>query len=592
MTDAAQDTIDTTHSEWPFRAWITAVILALCGLAISQSSGEDFFWNRNATPGSQAMAAFFFFGGLALAFALERLRHIWAIVYAVVAGLTLGGIAWWVAGYGQDSQIWDWPFAAGLAALAIATPLFQTVRDAGRWRFEYDRLHFHAWTDVVIWFAACAFAGLSWLLLMLLNQLFQLIGIIVIDTLMDMTWFGWVFSGAAFGGALGILRENDRILGTLQRVVLIVLSVLAPPLAIALVLFLFSLVFTGLDTLWDATRATTPILIGCAIGAIILSNAVIRNNDAETSGSRILQVSALMLAYTILPLSIIAAVSVGLRLNQYGLTPERIWGLLVVAIGVAYGLAYLVSAVRGRLGWAVLVRPANTRLAISVCAVLLILALPILDFGAWSARDQVARLNSGETKAEDFDYAAMAYDFGPKGRRLLEQLAVTGPQGVQDKAKKALAATDRWDAQFARERRQEKAVKDARKNVRTIPAGMKISDYMLGQITDEGFCKESLCVIKQVDSDRYALTGQRYAGARYDSCVIRENLDAENPVPVANGPEEAIEMAGDPFDCPFSSRTTTTPAFDRNTPDDAFEIREVKRKQLFINGKAAGDVFD
>ena len=45
-----------------------------------------------------------------------------------------------------------------------------------------------------------------------------------------------------------------------------------------------------------------------------------------------------------------------------------------------------------------------------------LLALPLVDFGGISARQQVARLNAGEVSAEDFDYAALRWEFGDAGR--------------------------------------------------------------------------------------------------------------------------------------------------------------------------------
>ncbi|NWM20069.1 DUF4153 domain-containing protein, partial [Escherichia coli] len=83
--------------------------------------------------------------------------------------------------------------------------------------------------------------------------------------------------GLAFGSALGLLREHDAVVRLLQRVVATVLAVLAPVLAIGLGLFLLALPFTGLRALWDATQATTPLLLSCAVGGLILANAVIGN---------------------------------------------------------------------------------------------------------------------------------------------------------------------------------------------------------------------------------------------------------------------------------------------------------------------------
>ncbi len=61
----------------------------------------------------------------------------------------------------------------------------------------------------------------------------------------------------------------------------------------------------------------------------------------------------------------------------------------------------------------------------------LFLALPILDFGAISARSQLARLESGKIKAEEFDWTAMAFDFGPEGRERLAEIANAGAADVR-----------------------------------------------------------------------------------------------------------------------------------------------------------------
>ena len=110
-----------------------------------------------------------------------------------------------------------------------------------------------------------------------------------------------------------------------------------------------------------------------------------------------MRVAALVLAAVILPLAVFAAVSMGLRLGQYGFAPERLWGLVAIVVACVYGLAYWLALVRGRKsGWAGYVRQANFHLGLFVCGLALLLALPILDFGAISARNQVARLEGAK----------------------------------------------------------------------------------------------------------------------------------------------------------------------------------------------------
>src|SRR3546814_6207958 len=128
----------------------------------------------------------------------------------------------------------------------------------------YERLHSHAWTDAVIGAASLAFVGDTFLLTVLIGQMFKLIGINPIFDLLNDEWFGWMLAGAAFGGAVGVLRERDRLVATLQRLVMIVPAVLAPVLAVALVLFLLSLAGTGLPKLWDSGFSTAAVIMAVA----------------------------------------------------------------------------------------------------------------------------------------------------------------------------------------------------------------------------------------------------------------------------------------------------------------------------------------
>src|SRR5690606_4494508 len=130
----------------------------------------------------------------------------------------------------------------------------------------------------------------------------------------------------------GTLRNQLGILGTLQSVAMLVLSILAVPLALALLVFLVALIATGGQALWNATDSATPVLLACAVGAFGLGNAILRDSDAETSDNRVLRVAALVLCLAILPLTVFAAISMGARINQYGLSPERLWGLVAVVV--------------------------------------------------------------------------------------------------------------------------------------------------------------------------------------------------------------------------------------------------------------------
>ena len=345
--------------------------------------------------------------------------------------------------------------------------------------------------------ASLAFTGISFLLAFLIAQLFDLIGIKFFSELLRKEWFVAILAGFAFGAALGLLRERDALVATLQKLVLVIFAVLAPVLAFALVGFLLSLPFTGLSPLWASGVPTTPVLLFAAAGAAGLINAVIGDGKNDGSHNRVLRWSALFLSCCILPLAIIAAISMGVRIEQYGFTPDRIWGLLAVLVASVYGVAYQVAALKaGRakalVDWDDHIRPANVRIALGVCALALFLALPILDFGAMSARDQLARLKSGVTEAQKFDWRAMAFGFGPKGRAALKRLATGGSAAQQKAAKVALASDRRWqvEADVIAEN-----IDAYRRNFTFEPTARVLDEKSQSDIMRDGFCRTACRII-------------------------------------------------------------------------------------------------
>ena len=338
-------------------------------------------------------------------------------------------VGWFTAQYNHIGDIFEFPFLSGMLAVLIAAPLFQTVRDEGAWRFPYARLHRHAWTDAVIGAASLAFTGITFLLAWLIAWLFDVIGIDAIKDLLQEEWFGWMLAGFAFGGALGLLRERDALVATLAAAgdgrACRCWRRCWPSRWRPSCCRCRSPASSGL---WESDIPATPMLLLSGAGAILLANAVIGDGRDERSANVWLRRAALVLVVCVLPLAIIAALSMGQRIGQYGWTPERIWGVVAVGIAIAYGAAAWWAVSKGRKDFDEPLRPLQTKLAIGLCGLALFLALPILDFGAISARSQLARLRfAARSTAEEFDWRAMAFDFGPEGRERLAGHRRQGP---------------------------------------------------------------------------------------------------------------------------------------------------------------------
>ena len=568
--------LDDSDPPWPPRPWIMAAICAVAGLIFHMLVDRRYV--AEPAPLLDALAAFVGIATIVFVLGVERRRWHWALGFALLWGAVMGLIAWHSAGYNIGGSPFEWPFWSGVLAVLVATPLFQTRRDVAPdarfwklWTMPYERLHSHAWTDAVIGAAALVFVGVTFLLVVLIGQMFQLIGIDLIQNLLNDEWFGWMLAGSAFGGAVGLLRERDGLVATLQRLVMIVLAVLAPVLAAALLLFLLSLIGTGLQKLWDSGFSTAALMLAAAAFAVLLLNAAIGNGREERSANRLLQVAAAALAIAVLPLAVIACYSMHLRVVQYGWTPERIWGVIAAIVALAYGAAGLWSVVRGRHDFDDLLRPLQQRLAIGLMLLAAFLALPILDFGAISARDQLARLTSGATRAEKFDWAAMAFDFGPAGRSALRDMRDSPQQARADAAKAALAARNRWDIDGPR---GPALLKPFAERLRFIPADRPLPAEATERLSQSYMCNRAkACVAIWLADDRIGVVGQVEPGDALQVDFLSRTADGK-------------WVQGDPA----RPRRADRPGLDLSTARVAVET--IEQRRIVVDGAPESGSFD
>ena len=560
---------DKQDADWPHRPWIMAAIGAIGGLVIHWLTDNADLYGTPFPVWKQAATAFTIVAVISFLLTVEQRRWTWSIAFALGWGAIIAMIGWFTAQYNRIPEIFEFPFFAGILAVLIAAPLFQTIRDEGAWRFPYARLHRHAWTDAVIGAASLVFTGITFLLAWLIAGLFDVIGIEAIKDLLQEQWFSWMLAGLAFGGAIGLLRERDALAATLQRLVMVVLSVLAPVLAAALIAFLVSLPFKGLEGLWNSDIPATPMLLLSGAGAALLANSVFGNGDEEVRG-RVLRLSALALVACVLPLAILAGASMGQRIGQYGWTPERIWGVVAVLVAVAYGLAAWWSVFKGREKFDDPLRPLQTKLAIGLCGVALFLAMPILDFGAISARSQVARLETGQVKAEEFDWTAMAFDFGPAGRDRLTEISKSGSQALRNFAEFALKTENRHEV-FMKSGALAQSSRIER-YLRLLSPDIALTDELKNELTGYAGCNDKPCALLRMDRNRLLLVHNPHGSPMASSRIIDlTDLGDKDAVPAR--PSAVKEK---PVDLASAS----------------IEVRPVQRKQLFVDGKPVDQPFE
>jgi hypothetical protein len=277
------------------------------------------------------------------------------------------------------------------------------------------------------------------------------------------------------------------------------------------------------------------------------------------------------LALTVLPLAIIAALSIGQRIGQHGWTPERIWGVIAVGVAMAYGAAAWWSVWRARRDFDDILRPMQVRLAIGVCGLALLLALPIIDFGAISARSQMERYAAGKVPAAEFDWRAMAFDFGPAGRERLREIARSGPPAQRKLASTALASNDRYAVEAEVQKVESAANLDTR--LRVVPEGSAIPQDLRNSIASTRYCRVGPCVVTLVDDRRAVIAGAVIEDDTVESAVLQRN-------------DKGF------WSQDIHSRFIAKPAFRPDLVKAPVELRTVERRQLYIDGKPVGEAFE
>lgn len=509
--------ITDDDAPWPMRAWILAALSACAGvlLYLALEHGEDWLGERLA----MSFGAFLTVATVSFVLGVERRRWTWALTFSLFWGVVAALVFWQTIAAMDGSGPFAWPFASAVLAILIATPFFQTRRDVAvdrthwkLWQLPYGRLHDHAWLDAVIGAAALVFTLIAFLLVLMIGGMFSMIGIKFISKLMNEGWFVMALAGGAFGGAVGLLRERDRLVAVMQRLVMAVLSVLAPVLAAAVVLFLLSMLGTGLETLWSRGFSASYLLLGVAAAAVLLANAVIGNAEEDVSPHRVMRLAAAALVVVVLPLAILSMIGLSLRVGQYGWTPDRLWGALAAAVALAYGAAGAWSVLRGVNNFADILKDYQQKLAVIVMVIAFVLATPLVDFGAISARNQVARLTSGAVTAKAFDWGALAFDFGPSGREALTQLSRSENKQWAEAAAGALKAKSRWASESAA---AAVVAPPFEQRVRVLPQGAVVTPDAQKRVDEMAMCRnEQGCLLYVLGPKHLAVLTQNGAGQR------------------------------------------------------------------------------
>lgn len=334
-------------------------------------------------------------------------------------------------------------FFAVAALLFIAHHLIQPADAARKPVAPYADYFDLAWTNAIRLFLSLAFTGAFWLLLFLAGALFKLIGVTAIQKLIGETAFAFPATGLMFAAAVHMAVQLTEARAGLVRGVrtvgLTLLAWLSPLMVVIAAGFLATLPFTGLAPLWS-TKAAASLLLSAAAALIILINAAYQ--DGIEPPHAIPRWAARAAGLLLIPIVILAAYALWLRIDQYGLTPDRVFATVYLVVAVGFTIGYALAALRPGPWMKPLER---TNIVMAAICVLLLIALftPIADPARLSVASQVKRLESGRVSAEKFDYAFLRFESGRYGREALDRLKTAKDPQASRRAREVKAETTR-----------------------------------------------------------------------------------------------------------------------------------------------------
>lgn len=328
--------------------------------------------------------------------------------YDNLAGLEKWDLQPWWLGFGAQLMM------IGLLALPWLQWRFESSDEPAFWHAFYRRCWDNGLTMLMVGIAV----GLFWLIMLLWAKLFQMINIeLFYKAFFETGWFFAVTTGVIASAIVLLARSQEKKVKAVQNLLTLVASGFLPLISLLVLLFLLALPFVGLSTL--SHRISAAGLLNClALVSLMLIVVVWHPDRAQLHYPAALRylVSA---AIVVLPVyGFIAAWALWLRIDQYGWTPERLYGVMVTGITVIWSLGYCASLLFSRQEPLRLQGKVTPTVFLLVLALLVLLRTPLLDVSKISVDDQMARYQAGTITADQVSLSLFS-QAGEPGRKAL-----------------------------------------------------------------------------------------------------------------------------------------------------------------------------
>lgn len=353
-----------------------------------------------------------------------------ASAFAALVALLAAYMGWQASPYGEFpvGSVISGAVASLLVACFLALLYLQSW--AGRQRITYSVLFAFSGRNFLVALLATLAVAFFYLVLMLWGELFSVIGMPFFKDLFDEDWFLFPTLALALGLAIDVFRRLVPLIDGIGGLLAGLLRLLLPLAVGVQVAFLVALPATGLTPLWE-TGSGTSLLLSLTGFVLFAANAVYQPDVKAPYPAFVHR--ALCVGIALLPvLSFLAAYGLYLRIDQYGWSVGRCWGVTVCALFALLAVGYAWRIALLRTDWPSGVGGVNTAMGAVLLAVMLLVNSPLLDFRSIAMASQWHRVERGEAAVEDFDFSyahsVLARPGWRKTQELIAKYETTDPE--------------------------------------------------------------------------------------------------------------------------------------------------------------------
>ena len=320
-------------------------------------------------------------------------------------------------------------------AVFLIIPFFQCRIAAWSWKFPYSEIFFQFCRNLFLLFQAGIVIAVFWGLMVTAGLLFEIVGLPNVPFLIFNPFTAVPLSSLAIAISISVAIKHPGI-DSLGRWILSVLAWLLPFFSVLSVTFILCLPFSGLKTLWDTGQASTLMLL-LQFGTIILANAAWLDGTKPVFPNKYANFLARAALLCLPVYTMLCVYSVGLRIQQYGLTTDRIQAMFLTITAGIWGLGYAGAVLLRK--WPKAIGSVNMASILFMIIIVALMNSPVLDPYKWASANQYQRLMTGKIQPEDFDYIYTRFNLGRYGNNILSELSENGSERIKSGVKSAMS---------------------------------------------------------------------------------------------------------------------------------------------------------